>query len=122
MAKDNLFKKETELLSDFDKTSQPKFDNDWKTINPFIEQSYAKKELDTNFYKKEFHKSLNEKIKNDKDKPSFESVKEHFTEKWDELLFKKKTKWELEIIEEQRKKFCEKLYKQIEELKNSKKP
>jgi uncharacterized protein with von Willebrand factor type A (vWA) domain len=47
----------------------------------------------------------------------FTATKEHFTEKWDELLFRKKTKWELEIIEEQRKKFCEELYKQIEELK-----
>ena len=111
------FEHESELLTDFDKTTKPKFENDWKTVNPFIEKTYDKRELDSNFYDKEFNRSLDEKIKNDKDKPSFESVKEHFTEKWDELLFKKKTKWELEIIEEQRKKFCEGLYKQIEELK-----
>ncbi len=114
---DSPFEKETELLTDFDKTNKTKFENDWQTVNPFIEQTYDKKELDNNFYEKEFNRSLDEKIKSEKEKPSFESVKEHFTEKWDELLFKKKTKWELEIIEEQRKKFCEELYKQIEELK-----
>jgi len=114
---DSPFEKETELLTDFDKTNKTKFYNDWKTVNPFIEQTYDKKELDNNFYEKEFNRSLDEKIKSEKEKPSFESVKEHFIEKWDELLFKKKTKWELEIIEEQRKKFCEELYKQIEELK-----
>ena len=52
--------------------------------------------------------------------PSFEGVKEHFNEKWDELLYKKQTKWELEQIEAERKKFCEELYKRIDELKKLK--
>lgn len=114
---ENPFEKENELLTDFDKTNKSKFENDWKSVNPFIKETYDKKDLDSNFYDKEFRRSLDDKIKESKEKPSFESVKEHFTEKWNELLFKKQTKWELEIIEEQRKKFCEELYKQIEELK-----
>jgi uncharacterized protein with von Willebrand factor type A (vWA) domain len=114
---ENPFEKESELLTDFGQTTKLKFGRVWKTVNPFIEKTYDKKEIDNNFYDKEFKRSLNLKIENDKDKPSFESVKEHFTEKWDELLFKKKTNWELEIIDEHRKKFCEELYKQIEELR-----
>ena len=53
----------------------------------------------------------------DKKTLNFESVKEHFSDKWSELFYKKQTNWELVIIDEQRKKFCEELYKQIENLK-----
>ncbi len=113
----NPFENEIELKQEFEKSKKSEFKNRWEKINPTIKNTYDKKELDVTFYEKEFTKSLDEKIKNDKDKPSFESVKEHFNEKWDELLYKKHTKWELEQIETERKKFCEELYKRIEELK-----
>jgi uncharacterized protein with von Willebrand factor type A (vWA) domain len=113
----NLFESEVELKNEFQQSKKSEFKNKWKRVTPTIKENYDKKELDTTFYEKEFKKSLDEKIKNDKDKPSFESVKEHFNEKWEELLYKKQTKWELDQIEEQRKKFCEELYKRIEELK-----
>lgn len=113
----NPFENEIELKNEFEHSKRSEFKNKWEKVNPTIKNNYDKKELDVTFYEKEFTKSLDEKIKNDKDKPSFESVKEHFNEKWDELLYKKQTKWELDQIEEQRKKFCEELYKRIEELK-----
>jgi uncharacterized protein with von Willebrand factor type A (vWA) domain len=113
----NPFENEIELKNEFEHSKRSEFKNKWEKLNPTIKNNYDKKELDVTFYEKEFTKSLDEKIKNDKDKPSFESVKEHFNEKWDELLYKKQTKWELDQIEEQRKKFCEELYKRIEELK-----
>jgi uncharacterized protein with von Willebrand factor type A (vWA) domain len=47
----------------------------------------------------------------------FPAIKEHFIETWKNLIKEKQIKWELEIIEEKRKKFCEELYKRIEELK-----
>lgn len=114
---ENPFENEIELKQEFEQSRKSEFKNKWEKVNPTIKKTYDKKELDVTFYEKEFSKSLDEKNKNDKDKPSFESVKEHFNEKWDELLYKKQTKWELEQIEEQRKKFCEELYKRIEELK-----
>lgn len=113
----NPFENELELKQEFEQSKKSEFKNKWEKVNPTIKNTYDKKELDVTFYEKEFTKSLDEKIKNDKDKPSFESVKEHFNEKWDELLYKKQTKWELEQIETERKKFCEELYKRIEELK-----
>jgi uncharacterized protein with von Willebrand factor type A (vWA) domain len=113
----NPFENEIELKQEFEQSQKSEFKNKWKKVSQTIKNTYYKKELDVNFYEKEFSKSLDEKIKNDKYKPSFESVKEHFIEKWDELLYKKITKWELDLIEEQRKKFTEELYKQIEELK-----
>jgi uncharacterized protein with von Willebrand factor type A (vWA) domain len=113
----NPFENEIELKQEFEQSKKSEFKNMWNKVSQTIKNTYHKKELDVTFYEKEFTKSLDEKIKNDKDKPSFESVKEHFIEKWDELLYKKQTKWELDLIEEQRKKFTEELYKQIEELK-----
>jgi hypothetical protein len=114
---ENPFENEIELKQEFEHSKRSEFKNKWEKVNPTIKNNYDKKELDVTFYEKEFAKSLDEKNKNNKDKPSFESVKEHFNEKWDELLYKKQTKWELDQIEEQRKKFCEELYKRIEELK-----
>ena len=114
---ENPFENEIELKQEFEHSKRSEFKNIWKKVNPTIKNNYDKKELDVTFYEKEFAKCLDEKNKNDKDKPSFESVKEHFNEKWDELLYKKQTKWELDQIEEQRKKFCEELYKRIDELK-----
>ncbi len=112
----NPFENEIELKQEFQQSNKSEFKNKWAKVNPIVKDNYDKKELDTTFYEKEFKKSLDEKIKFDKDKPSFESVKEHFNEKWDELLYKKQTKWELDQIEAERKKFCEELYKRIEEL------
>ena len=114
---ENPFENEIELKQEFEQSKKPEFKNKWKKVNPVIKNNYDKKEIDVTFYEKEFSKSLVEKNKSDKDKPSFESVKEHFNEKWDELLYKKQTKWELEQIEAERKKFCEELYKRIDELK-----
>jgi uncharacterized protein with von Willebrand factor type A (vWA) domain len=113
---DSPFAKEQETQEDFEQSEKSEFKPKWEKVNPLIKENYNKNELDINFHDNQFKESLDDK--NDKkDKPSFESVKEHFNEKWNELLFKKQTKWELDLIEEQRKKFTEELYKQIEELK-----
>ena len=111
----NPFENEIELKQEFEQSKKYEFKNKWEKVNPTIKNTYDKKELDVSFYEKEFDKSLDEK--NKKDKPGFESVKEHFSEKWDELLYKKQTNWELEQIDAERKKFCEELYKRIDELK-----
>lgn len=111
---ENPFEKENDLRSDFVQTKKESFDKNWKSVCPFIDKTYQKNQIDTEFYAKEFQKTLSE---NDKKTLSFESVKEHFTDKWSELLFKKQSDWELSIIDKERKKFCEELYKQIEDLK-----
>lgn len=114
---DSPFANEQETQEDFEKSKKSEFQPKWGKVNQLVKDNYSKNELDISFYDKEFKRSLDKQDKNDKDKPSFESVKEHFNEKWNELLFKKQTKWELDLIEEHRKKFTEELYKQIEELK-----
>jgi hypothetical protein len=111
------FENEIELKHEFQQSKNSEFKSKWEKVNPIIKNNYDKKELDTTFYETEFNRSLDEKNKGDKDKPSFESVKEHFNEKWDELLCKKQTKLELDQIEAERKEFCIDLYNRIDELK-----
>ncbi|MDR0833446.1 MAG: VWA domain-containing protein [Candidatus Symbiothrix sp.] len=115
---ENPFENERNFLKQFEKTTENAFENDWKQTKDFISKIYDKQVLDCDFYEKEFAlvKGIAGQARNDS-KVSFDSVKEHFTEKWGELLFKKQTQWELEIIDRERKKFCEEFYKQIEELK-----
>ncbi|MCL1994307.1 MAG: VWA domain-containing protein [Spirochaetes bacterium] len=112
----NPFEKERQLLEEFKTTQAQTFEKSWENIASFIAETYSGQIIDTEFYHNEFQKSLDAQENNSK-KISFQSVKEHFTDKWDALLFQKELQRELEIIEEQRKKFCEELYRQIEQLK-----
>jgi len=113
---ENPFENERKLLDNFGQTDKDSFEKSWETTAPVIQETYEPQILDTAFYYDEFQKSLSPP-KKDKNNINFQSVKEHFTDKWGGLLFHKKLKWELDIIEEQRKKFCEELYAQIEQLK-----
>jgi uncharacterized protein with von Willebrand factor type A (vWA) domain len=110
------FENEQNLLDNFKQNDKDTFEKSWETTAPFVQETYEPQILDTEFYHAEFQESLSPS-KKEKSSVSFESVKEHFTDKWGGLLFQKKLQWELDIIEEQRKKFCEELYKQIEQLK-----
>jgi uncharacterized protein with von Willebrand factor type A (vWA) domain len=110
---DNPFEQEKSLLQSFSKTEQKNFEQKWKPISGFLKENYRKKQIDSNFYSEEFKQSL----ENKKAQRSFESVKEHLTEKWDNLLFAKQTQWELNIIDNWRRKVAEELYNRIEELK-----
>jgi uncharacterized protein with von Willebrand factor type A (vWA) domain len=111
------FDKEQCLLSAFEKTEKGDFANVWEETAAFLQETYEKSALDTDFYAQQFQASLAADPKTDKNHVHFESVREHFTEKWDGLLFQKQTKRELAFIDEQRKMFCEELYRRIEELK-----
>jgi uncharacterized protein with von Willebrand factor type A (vWA) domain len=113
---ENPFEKEQTILDTFQQTDTDTFEKNWETAVPFIQENYTPQDIDTEFYYKEFQESLNPAEKNKK-RVSFESVKEHFTDKWGGLLTQKQIQWELEIIEERRKQFCEELYRRIEELK-----
>ncbi|GIW50645.1 MAG: hypothetical protein KatS3mg080_1256 [Anoxybacillus sp.] len=112
---ENPYELEHQLFKEFSKTTKMNFRIAWGRTSIFLKETYRKNEVDIAFYDREFRQSLKEE-KTEK-RASFESVKEHLTDKWSQLLFKKQTQFELEIIERSRKKFCEELYKRIEELK-----
>jgi uncharacterized protein with von Willebrand factor type A (vWA) domain len=114
------FEEEVELLQEFNNIPKTKaeFLVKWKKIKNFLSKNYATQKINTDFYEKEFLKSLVANTNKDgKNTTNFESVKEHLAENWEKLLFQKQTQWELEQIDTWRKKFCEELYKRIEELK-----
>jgi len=118
---ENPFAEEQSRLADFGQMTKETFEARWEAAASFIQKTYGEQVLDTNFYQTEFQNSIAGGQKGQKEqqkvKPQFESVKEHFIEKWGALLFQKQLKWELKFIEERRKKFCEELYRRIEDLK-----
>jgi uncharacterized protein with von Willebrand factor type A (vWA) domain len=121
---ENPFEAERQRLDEFRKTEPITFKENWEATAPFIQETYEKRILDTDFYYKEFQNSLEPEVNKDnaekkkkRKKINFQSVKEHFIERWEELLLQKQILRELEQIEKERKRFCDELYKQIEELK-----
>ncbi len=111
-----IFENEKLLLNEFRATSPTDFQEKWSKIKHTIRSNYNKK-LNYYFYDDQFKKSLDTTDKINRNKHHFESVREHFVKKWEELLFQRQTNWELELIDVERKKICELLYKHIEELK-----
>jgi len=107
---------EIEIFHKFQNLSEDNFEKGWEITKGMISKVYDKEKIDTDFYEKEFASSFDKENKS-KNKPSFSSVKEHLSDKWQKLLEKKQLDWELEIIDKERKKFVEELYRQIEELK-----
>lgn len=143
---ENPFAEEIEMFQEFQNLSEDNFEKEWESTKEAVSEIYDKKQIDTDFYEKEFKSSFEKKKKRmvvrtfskeqigtdiyekeianslgkenkSKNKPSFNSVKEHLSDKWRELLEKRRLDWELEIIDKERKKFVDELYKQIEELK-----
>ena len=109
---ENPFEEEKDLLQSFSKTEKKNFEEKWKPTSGFLKDNYSRKQIDCGFFSEEFKQSFESK----KIERSFESVKEHLTEKWQQFLFAKQTDWELSIIDKWRKKITEELYKRIEEL------
>ena len=113
---ENPFEEEQAILNSFEQTNEDTFEKSWETTAPFVQKTYEQRIINTDFYYKKFQKSLTRSKKGKIDK-NFEIVKKHFIGRWQGFLSQKKMKRELDIIDEERKVFCEELYKQIEELK-----
>ncbi|GAB6392302.1 MAG: VWA domain-containing protein [Treponematales bacterium] len=116
------FAAEAACLREFVQVTKETFETQWGPAVAFVRETYEKQVFDTDFYQTEFQRSLapNEeetgKVSR-QNRPQFESVKEHFAEKWGDLLYEKQLQWELDFIDNERKKFCDELYRRIEELK-----
>jgi len=113
---ENPFDEEYHLLQSFSEIEKNNFVEIWPPTSSFLQSNYSKNQVNCSFYSQEFEKILESK-EGMKDIRSFISVKEHLTEKWQQYLFTKQTKWELSIIDKWRAKFTQDLYNRIEELK-----
>ncbi|HEX2900630.1 MAG TPA: hypothetical protein VHS96_12990, partial [Bacteroidia bacterium] len=99
---------------------QPKdFAPQWKPIAQFLQDIYAKREIDPDFYTSEFAAALGPKD-DKKTRRSFESVKAHLGDRWQAHLTQKELAHELALIEQERAKFVKDLYARAEELQKLK--
>jgi uncharacterized protein with von Willebrand factor type A (vWA) domain len=111
----NPYAAERELLEQFNEINKSQFSNSEikDILRPYFDELNALyKEIDVNFYEKEFALMRND----NKNEHNFDSLKEHLLDKWKGLLLKKEIAYQLNIIDEKRGYFCEELYHQIEEL------
>lgn len=111
------FAMEQQLLEEFEQIKTQDFEGVWEGVSSFIQETYTQDEFDPAFYTQEFRKSVTPQKRKRRKRISFEGVKEHFTEKWRDLLDQKQRDWEEEQIEEHRKTYCETLYQHIEEIR-----
>jgi len=110
----NPFDAERTKLNSFFKIESKGFSNSWREVSKFIKDNYSIRQLDYDFYAKQFSQSLDKKTR--KSQQSFESVRDHLSEKWEGLIDAKQTQWELDIIDKSRKKVAQNMYKRLEEL------
>jgi uncharacterized protein with von Willebrand factor type A (vWA) domain len=117
------------LLNDIAALAKKDFIEVWGGIESFIHDIYGET-FNTDFYtgrfntilrKPEFKKKKEKKGKTQKTRkkntaPSFESVKNYFTEKWTKLVSQKKSAWEKECIGSKAENFLTELKRRIANL------
>jgi uncharacterized protein with von Willebrand factor type A (vWA) domain len=116
----NHFYEEEKMLVDFKTITKPLFEQKWESIKTFIEKEYKPREINIEFYAKEFTESLNSTDTNeelDSENQSFETIKKNFEKKWDKELYQKKIRHELNLIEMSRMEFLKELYENIEKFR-----
>jgi uncharacterized protein with von Willebrand factor type A (vWA) domain len=113
----NPFEEEQAIFKKFEIIEKNNFTEQWEDIYTFLKKNYKYPVFNIDFYKEKFYENLNAATDNKNNDTVFEGIKKNMIENWGTLLFQKQTAWELKIIDEERKMFCEELYRRIEELK-----
>lgn len=116
---ENPFQSEMDLLNEFKNSSKKSYRKSWRKVKSAIHDHYKNSEIDIRYFARLFRQNEKEWDKN----PSivqFDSIKEVLINQWQSLLIKKYIFWELQLIDEERKKFIEEFYLQIENLKKIK--
>lgn len=112
---ENNFSEEEKMLIDFKTITKSSFIQKWDPIKNFIEKEYKLREINIEFYNKEFTESLN--LPENSESQSFEIIKKNFEKKWDKELYQKKVKYELNLIEAARMEFLKELYENMAKFK-----
>lgn len=111
------YEEEQHAMENFRKTEEPSFSGEWNKVQNVIKANYPRRAIDCDFHTREFLQCLEAKKDTNQHLAKFKSVKEHFLEKWELLLFQKQAQWELNIIDNARNEFCHELYARMKELK-----
>lgn len=108
--------KEEKLLGSLSKSSRANFPIVWQKVRRLLKNNDETELLDFTFYNDKIKKVLTAK-RSIISQNIFLSIKESFCDAWEILLFEKRQKRELEIIDAEREKFLKELYAKIEKLK-----
>lgn len=110
MLRVNPFEEEESWLAAVINKKPWEFAKQFGETRKYVESIYKPSEFDISFYENK----LKEK------KAKIRAIKNHFQETWTAKLLARKLKHEIREIDEARKKFCEELYRRIEEFKKLK--
>lgn len=115
----NHFHEEENILMDFKNSDKTLFKSKWEMVKNLIEKEYKPREINIEFYNKEFTESISTDISTDikSENKSFDIIKKNFEKKWEKELYQKKIKHELHLIEMARMEFLKELYENIEKFK-----
>lgn len=89
----------------------------WKIVRDFLKETYDKNAINPDFYARAFNKTF----KPDDDKKenqTYESIRDHLTEKWRELILLKVVEFQQLKMEEFRAEFTKQLFEMMEEYKH----
>lgn len=116
-AADNPFEEEVRILEKFSNTDEVQHKFNWRKTTVFLNETYQTSEVDSDFYGKQFGKSFLTPAESEIEVLSFQSIREHLTEKWKELILLKLAKHQQELIEKMQKQFSKELNGRMEEIK-----
>jgi len=116
----NPYEEEVKLTDSFSVTQQQDHKSYWKIIREFIEANYSKEVIDSSFYTKAFNQTFKPQQKdNEKENQSYESIRDHLTEKWREEILLKLIEFQQEKMDEFRTEFAKQLFEYMQELKDA---
>ena len=105
------------LLSDSFSITQPEYHKFyWKIVRDFLKEAYDKNLLDTDFYTRQFNKTF-KPGKDEKENQTYESIRDHLTEKWRELILLKLAEFQQMKMEEFMAEFTKQLFETMEDYK-----
>lgn len=79
-----------------------------------LSKQYSKDQMDLEFYENKF---LEENLKSEEKNARSKAFKQKILEEWEQLIKKKEDMFHLQLIDQERKRACEELYKKIEQFK-----
>lgn len=118
-AADNPFEEEVRILEKFTNTDQDQHKFHWRKTAVYLNETYETTEVDSNFYRKQFSKSFFTE-ESETEVLSFQSIREHLSEKWKELILLKLAKHQQVLMEKMQKKFSKELNDRMKDIKEFK--
>ncbi len=118
----NPYENEVRMLDSFSVTTAKDYKSYWEMISEFLNETYDKSVINTEFYTREFNlvikkKKAKDEGENPEEFQSYESVRDHLVDRWREEILLKLTDFQKQKMEELQQQFCTGLNEQMEARK-----